>query len=359
MVDLHRLNGIPSSVRNLWKAYKSILRKFYQNKKYEAKVEAEANSAANVKAHEDPGDDRLEDKSMNGVDSFRYNGDGIGGNDPTSPRRLFRHQSVDNCFPSITSPLSRCGAKRSKTPTRSSVYRSVSREGSTDAMPSPGSMRQQSTNSNPSPPSLSKGRSGRSSISAPIMFSNSSGMLKPAPIEKKLDCTLEELCYGCKRKIKITRDVVTNTGEVTQEEELLTIKVKPGWKKGTKITFEGMGNKRPGSSPADITFVITEKRHPLFRREGDDLELAVEIPLVKALTGCTLSIPLLGGEQMSLTIDDIIYPGYEKIIAAKGMPNSKEQGKRGSLKIEFLVQFPTELTDEQRSDILGILENSC
>jgi len=52
MVDLHRLNGIPSSVRNLWKAYKSILRKFYQNKKYEAKVEAEANSAANVKAHE-------------------------------------------------------------------------------------------------------------------------------------------------------------------------------------------------------------------------------------------------------------------------------------------------------------------
>jgi DnaJ family protein B protein 13 len=146
--------------------------------------------------------------------------------------------------------------------------------------------------------------------------------------------------------------------EVTQEEELLTIKVKPGRKKGTKITFEGMGNKRPGSCPADITFVITEKRHPLFRREGDDLELAVEIPLVKALTGCTLSIPLLGGEKMSLTIDDIIYPGYEKIIAAKGMPNSKEQGKRGSLKIEFLVQFPTELTDEQRSDILGILENS-
>jgi hypothetical protein len=170
---------------------------------------------------QDPGDDRLEDKSMNGVDSFRYNGDGIGGNDPTSPRRLFRHQSVDNCFPSITSPLSRCGTKRSKTPTRSSVYRSVSREGSTDAMPSPGSMRQQRTNSNPSPPSLSKGRSGRSSISAPIMFSNSSGMLKPAPIEKKLDCTLEELCYGCKRKIKITRDVVTNTGLVPMFLEFL------------------------------------------------------------------------------------------------------------------------------------------
>jgi DnaJ family protein B protein 13 len=147
--------------------------------------------------------------------------------------------------------------------------------------------------------------------------------------------------------------------QITQEEELLTIKVKPGWKKGTKITFEGMGNERPGICPADITFVIAEKRHPMFRREGDDLELAVRIPLLKALTGCTLSIPLLGGEKMSLKIDDIIYPGYEKIIDGKGMPNSKAQGKRGSFKITFLVDFPKELTDEQRSDILSILQDSC
>ncbi|XP_059454518.1 uncharacterized protein LOC132184782 [Corylus avellana] len=294
---------------------------------------------------------------MNGVQSIRYNN----GDHPTNPRRFYRHQSVDNCFPSLASPLSRCGTRRSNTPSRSSPFRSMSREGSssTHGLPSPGGTRQQSTNSMPSPPSLSKSRSGRSSSSAPIMFSNSSGMLKPPPIEKKLECTLEELYYGCKRKIKITREVATNTGKITQEEELLTIKVKPGWKKGTKITFEGMGNKRAGASPADIIFVIVEKRHPLFRREGDDLELAVEIPLLKALTGCTLSIPLLGGEKMSLTIDDIICPGYEKIIDAKGMPCSKEQGKRGSLIIKFLVQFPTELTDEQRSDILGILENSC
>lgn len=139
---------------------------------------------------------------------------------------------------------------------------------------------------------------------------------------------------------------------------MLTIQVKPGWKKGTKVTFEGMGNERPGIPPADITFVIAEKRHPLFRREGDDLEMGVEIPLVKALTGCEISIPLLGGETMNLMIDDIIHPGYEKIIQGQGMPNPKEQGKRGNLKVVFLVEFPTELTDEQRSDILSILEDS-
>jgi DnaJ family protein B protein 13 len=146
--------------------------------------------------------------------------------------------------------------------------------------------------------------------------------------------------------------------QIIQEEEILTIKVKPGWKKGTKITFEGMGNERPGSCPADIIFVIAEKRHSLFRREGEDLEIGVEIPLVKALTGCQISIPLLGGKKTSLLIDDIIYPGYERIIEGQGMPNTKEQGKRGSLTVVVLVEFPTELTDEQRSDILSILQDS-
>lgn len=141
-----------------------------------------------------------------------------------------------------------------------------------------------------------------------------------------------------------------------QQEEILKIKVKPGWKKGTKITFEGKGDERPGTLPADIIFIIDEKRHTVFKRAGDDLELGVEIPLVEALTGCTISVPILGGENMSLSFDEILYPGYEKIIPGQGMPKSKEQGKRGNLRLKFLVEFPTDLSDEQRSQVLGVLD---
>ncbi|PHU14589.1 hypothetical protein BC332_15794 [Capsicum chinense] len=190
------------------------------------------------------------------------------------------------------------------------------------------------------------------------MFSNSSGLVKPPPTEETLECTLDELCFGCVKKMKVTRVANTDNG-LTEEEEELTINLKPGWTKGTKITFEGKGNERPGISPADVIFVIAEKRHPIFRRDGNNLELAVEIPLVKALTGCTISINLLGGEKMSLTVDDIICPGYEKIIAGQGMPKSKENGNRGNLIVTFLVAFPTELTEEQRSDVVTILQDCC
>lgn len=140
---------------------------------------------------------------------------------------------------------------------------------------------------------------------------------------------------------------------------MLTINVKPGWKKGTKITFEGKGNERPGAYREDIIFIISEKRHKLFTRQGDDLDLGLEIPLVKALTGCTISVPLLGGKIMSLTVDDVIYPSYNTIVIGQGMPISKEPGKRGNLRITFLVAFPKQLTENQRSEASSILQDSC
>jgi len=136
--------------------------------------------------------------------------------------------------------------------------------------------------------------------------------------------------------------------------------VKPGWRKGTKITFEGVGDEKPGYLPADIVFLIDEKKHPLFRREGIDLEIGVEIPLVDALTGCFISIPLLGGENMGLSFEnDVIYPGYEKVIKGQGMPDPKNNGIRGDLLVRFLIEFPRELSEERRKEAASILQDCC
>ncbi|KAI3672790.1 hypothetical protein L6452_38890 [Arctium lappa] len=195
--------------------------------------------------------------------------------------------------------------------------------------------------------------------SSTIVYSNANGLRKPPDMVKRLECTLEELCFGCIKNVRIKRDVLTNDGQIIQEDEVLTIKVKPGWKKGTKVTFEGMGNETPGACAADITFVVDEKRHPLFKRNGDDLEVAVELPLVDALTGCTLTVPFLDGEQSCLLIEDVITPGYRKTIAGQGMTLPTEEAKRGNLNIKFSVQFPQQLTEEQRTECFNILQDSC
>ncbi|KAL1543820.1 dnaJ subfamily B member 1-like [Salvia divinorum] len=196
-------------------------------------------------------------------------------------------------------------------------------------------------------------------VAAPIIFSNSSGLIRPAPMEKQLECTLEELCYGCVKKVAITRDAVNGNGQIVEEDETVTIKVEPGWRRGTKITFEGKGNQMPGTEAADVVFVIAEKEHPLFKTQEDDLQMGAEIMLVDALTGCTLPLPLLGGETTSLGIEDVMHPGYAKTIQGQGMPKQHEPGTRGDLIVNVSVKFPETLTQEQRSTAATILEQAC
>ncbi|CAI9764553.1 unnamed protein product [Fraxinus pennsylvanica] len=150
--------------------------------------------------------------------------------------------------------------------------------------------------------------------------------------------------------------IISHGRFIIKEEETLIIKVKAGCRKGTKLTFEGKGDEKPGTLPADIIFAIVEKKHPIFKRRGDDLEIGVELPLVQSLTGCTFTVPLLGGGQTTLSMDEIIYPGYEKIIPGQGMPKFTDEAKRGHLRLKFLVKFPTELSNEQRSDLVNILQ---
>ncbi|XP_040870614.1 uncharacterized protein [Glycine max] len=358
-----------NSIRDLCKPYKSFIRRWFRRNK-----KSSSSSRHNPQRQKQTQQEHMkEDRTTNGIHGFRSNGNGMRSiNDDDSPMSLrgcglCRHRSLDNssCFPSENSGSRNNASRKINHPASSK---------SCDFIPTPSS----SWNSSGSfrmPPHDLKSRNASRKRDTPIMYSNSSGMLKPPPIEKRLECTLEDLCYGCKKKIMITRDVLTDTGLVmlvnvyakiylervlgiVQEEELLTINVQPGWTKGTKITFEGKGNERPGAYREDIIFIISEKRHQLFRREGDDLELGVEIPLVKALTGCTILVPLLGREHMNLTLDNIIHPGFEKIIPGQGMPISREPGKRGDLKITFLVEFPTKLTGNQRSEVVRILQNS-
>lgn len=63
---------------------------------------------------------------------------------------------------------------------------------------------------------------------------------------------------------------------------------------------------------------------------------------------------------MSLSFENIvIYPGYEKVIQGQGMPNPKNKGTRGDLHVKFLIDFPTELSDEQRQEAFSILQDCC
>lgn len=173
--------------------------------------------------------------------------------------------------------------------------------------------------------------------------------IKPPPVESKLNCSLEELYTGSTRKMKISRTVVDANGRMSTDTEILSIEVKPGWKRGTKITFPDKGNEQYNQLPADLVFVIEEKPHDVYKRDSNDLIMNYRVTLAEAIGGASVKFTTLDGRGLTISVSDIINPGYELVVAREGMPIAREPGNRGDLRIKFEVKFPTRLTPEQRS----------
>ncbi|KAL5975611.1 hypothetical protein ACLOJK_019936 [Asimina triloba] len=169
---------------------------------------------------------------------------------------------------------------------------------------------------------------------------------KAPPVESKIPCSLEELYKGSTRKMKISRNVVDSKGHLVPETEILTIDVKPGWKKGTKITFPDKGNEQLNQLPPDLIFIIDEKPHDLFKRDSNDLIVNHKVSLVEALTGTIVHLTTLDYRRLTIPVADVISPGYEMVIANEGMPITKEPGHRGNLLIKFQLYTMTEGTDK-------------
>lgn len=173
------------------------------------------------------------------------------------------------------------------------------------------------------------------------------------PVEHDLYVTLEEINTGVVKKMKISRKVVGPDGKPKKEDKYVSINVKPGWKSGTKVTFQKEGDQVKGRIPADIIFIIRDKPHPLFRREGSDLRYVARLTLKQALCGVIFEVPTMTGEKLRIsTKHEIIKPNTVKRVQGYGLPFPKDITKKGDLLIAFDIRFPVHLTPTQK-ELLG------
>lgn len=179
------------------------------------------------------------------------------------------------------------------------------------------------------------------------------------PVEHDLFVSLEDINTGCCKKMKISKMVVHSDGTARKEEKILQINVKPGWKAGTKITFPKEGDQIPGKVPADIVFIIRDKPHGHFKREGSDIKYTAKITLKQALCcagSWQLRVPTLTGEAVPLNIsNEVIKPNSIKRLQGRGLPYPKEPSKRGDLIVNFEIQFPDNLSKNAREILNDVL----
>ncbi len=185
---------------------------------------------------------------------------------------------------------------------------------------------------------------------------------KPSEIRKPLKVSLEDLFNGATKHLKVGRRLMDGS----TEDKVLDIQIHPGWKSGTKIRFPHAGNELPPSGEAqDLVFVVEEKPHEIFMRDGNNLIANVVIPLVEALAGPPTGVKrhvkvvdMLDGKKLQVPVPlGVVKPGQQTTIPGEGMPIRKDGAARtkGDLIVKWDVMFPDSLTNSQKEGIRKVL----
>ena len=125
-------------------------------------------------------------------------------------------------------------------------------------------------------------------------------------------------------------------------------------KTGDEITFPRKNEQTPGQIPGDVTILIQQKSHRIFKRVNpNDLKTVMRVSLKEALTGVHRKIVHLDGHQVSVKTapNEVIYPRKIMRLAEEGMPHHNFPSQKGILMVEFEVDFPSKLNSEQREAI--------
>lgn len=173
---------------------------------------------------------------------------------------------------------------------------------------------------------------------------------KPAPILENVEISLKEAYSGKAHPLPIKRWIMEN-GVKMVEEETIYVKIPPGVDNNEIIKCVGQGNVLSDKNKGDVKVFVKVVQDPdsLFVRRGLDLYYVKTLSLKEALVGFKFDFDHLNGQNYIINNDKtIVTPSFKKMIEGMGM---KRDDLVGKLIIEFVIEFPKELSDEAKNAI--------
>jgi curved DNA-binding protein len=120
--------------------------------------------------------------------------------------------------------------------------------------------------------------------------------------------------------------------------ETITVTIPQGLPDGGRMRLRGQGLPGSGGGPAgDLLLEVRVEPHPVFRRDGDTLEVPLPVALSEAIAGATVDVPTPWG-----TIALRIPPGTSggRRLRAAGMGVRHANGAKGDLIAEVRIVLP-------------------
>jgi molecular chaperone DnaJ len=131
------------------------------------------------------------------------------------------------------------------------------------------------------------------------------------------------------------------------ESRTLQVDVPAGIHDGQRIRVPGEGHSAPpGGRAGDVYVLVRVRPDSRFVREGNDIYSQVDLTIVQASLGATVSVETLEGPT-ELELPAGVQPGEVRVLRGRGMPVLQGFG-RGDQRVLVNVSVPRHLTPDQR-----------
>jgi molecular chaperone DnaJ len=168
-----------------------------------------------------------------------------------------------------------------------------------------------------------------------------------------LEIGFNEAAFGCQKEIRIPdprHGQGQGQGQATPApEKVFTVNIPPGAKDGAVRTLRGEGERgKGGAPPGDLCVLIRVAEHPVFQRQGFDVQCEVPVSFPQAALGALIEVPTLDG-KVKMRIPEGTQSGRVFRMRGKGVPRTAARtGARGDQLVRILVETPSGLTQKQR-----------
>ena len=162
--------------------------------------------------------------------------------------------------------------------------------------------------------------------------------------------TVERSCPTCSGLGQIIKNPCQSCGGAgrVQKERALSVNVPAGVETGTRIRLAGEGEAgMRGGPPGDLYIFIEVEPHPIFERDGPNLQCRVPVSMISAALGGDIEVPTIDGGRSRVKIPAGSQSGRQMRLRGKGMPALRGPG-HGDMFIELAVETPVNLTSRQK-----------
>ena len=145
------------------------------------------------------------------------------------------------------------------------------------------------------------------------------------------------------------RDVYnTHKRTLTVNGKNIRLTIPAGVQNGQQIKIVGHGGDGVNGGPkGDLYIQFSLDNDTVFKRDGDDLHLNVDLDLYAALLGGQLMVDTLDG-RVKLTVQPETANGTKVKLKGKGFSVYKKDGQFGDLYITYQLKLPTNLSIKEK-----------